>query len=78
MVMGIEALDVFCCDSGSELALEKPFWTTGSHMSATHLVMVCVLQDLDAGRVDEHRRSLPSSQPRTAGLLAYRGTTCAR
>jgi len=44
-------------------------------ISATHLVIVVVLHVLDAGRVEEHRGSLASSQPRTVGFLMKRGTT---
>ena len=38
--------------------------------SAAHLVIVFVLQSLDAAIVDEHLRSLPSSQARIVGLEA--------
>jgi hypothetical protein len=45
------------------------------HISATHLVIVWVLQLEDASRVEEHRGSLAISHPRTVGFFANRGTT---
>jgi hypothetical protein len=77
-VIGIKRLDVIRCEGlGWSQDRKEIVGRIGSQISTTHFVMVVALQDEDAGRVDLHCRSLPSSQPRTAGFLAYRRTTWA-
>ena len=76
-VIGIKGLDVIRCEGSQTEKKKRIGGQSDSQISTTHLVMVVELQDEDAGRVDLQRRSLPSSQPRTAGFLAYRRTTWA-
>ena len=69
-VLMVDLLDERSCNSKDESALlkrEKRRRT--SQMSAAHWVMVLVLQCEDAFKVEEHRRSLPSSQARIVGFL---------
>jgi len=77
-VIGIKRFDIRRCNRSPINLGQTGRLIDCSQMSATHLEMTVVWQLDEAGKVDEQRRSFPNSQPRTAGLLAYRGITCER